>query len=183
MKRLFISFLIVVMIPVIDLSPVFAQEEVSDPSHSQVILRDHPQTGNPYVSIVSSESPVPPDPFTGQKKYSRPDYRMLDPKVKKEQYQYDGPVSDRKKVYIFAASLMTAGTVTGAVGIATAPVTAGAATGGAGYTAAGAVLAGGAVTAALVSQRKKPLEQDFTHTSESRTLEEKAQAIELTQKR
>ena len=169
--------------------PGFAKGgEVQDVTRTQVVVREHPKTGKPYVSIVpEGEVPdaqaadgrpdtrhravgaVPPDPFTGQKKaYIRPDYRMLDPKVKSGDVPYDGPVSDRKKVYVFAASLMTVGTVGGAVGMATAPVAAGTAAGGAGaYVGAGAVVAGTTAAASIAASKKRPWDDDYEHISES----------------
>jgi len=149
--------------------PGFAKGgEVQDVTHTQVVVREHPKTGKPYVSIVP-DGDVTPDPFTGQKKaYIRPDYRMLDPKVKSGDVPYDGPVSDRKKVYVFAASLMTVGTVGGAVGMATAPVAAGTAAGGAGaYVGAGAVVAGTTAAASIAASKKRPWDDDYEHISES----------------
>ncbi len=151
--------------------------EVPDLTHTQVIVRQHPKTGRPYVSVVSSDAPVPKDPFTGlDKKYSRPDYRLLDPKFKNGEIFYDGPVSDDRKVYIFAATLMTLGTVGGAVGIVAAPVAAAGASAGAGaYVAAGSVVAGGTTAAGLISSRARS-DEEFKHISESRLQEEKKAA-------
>lgn len=145
-----------------------AAEEVKDPTNTQIIVRQHPKTGKPYVSIVPSGE-VPKDPFTGAlKKYARPDYRMLDPHFKSGDIPYNGPVSDRKKVYLFVASLMTVGTVGGAIGIAAAPVAAGTAAGGAGaYVGAGAAVAGTATAASLLASKKRPWDDDYKHTSES----------------
>lgn len=152
-------------------TPIQAAEEITDITHTQVIVRQHPKTGKPYVSIVPSGA-APRDPFTGtEKKYARPDYRMLDPHFKNGDIPYNGPVSDRKKVYVFAATLMTVGTVGGAVGIAAAPVAAGTAAGGAGaYVGAGAAVAGTAVAASLLASKKRPWDDDYQHTSESKTL-------------
>lgn len=148
-------------------APLLATE-VLEETHTQVILRTHPKTGKPYVSIVSTDTPIPKDPFTGlDRKYSRPDYRLLDPHMKNGEVFYDGPVSDDRKVYIFAATLMTLGTVGGAVGMATAPVAASGATGGAGaYAAAGSVVAGGTTAAGLISARSHPYEE-YKRVSES----------------
>ncbi len=147
-----------------------AAEEIVDTTHTQVVVRQHPRTGKPYVSIVPSDA-IPKDPFTGlEKKYIRPDYRMLDPHFKNGDIPYNGPVSDRKKVYVFAATLMTVGTVGGAVGMATAPVAAGTASGGAGaYVGAGAAAVTGTATAAsLMASKKRPWDEDFKHMSESK---------------
>ncbi len=146
-----------------------ASEEIKDTTHTQVVVRQHPKTGKPYVSIVPSDA-VPADLFTGSAtSYTRPDYRMLDPHFKNGDIPYNGPVSDRKKVYVFAATLMTVGTVGGAVGMATAPAAAGTASGGAGaYVGAGAAVAGTATAASLAASKKRPWDEDFKHMSESK---------------
>ena len=148
--------------------------EVEDITHTRVIVREHPKTGKPYVSIVSSEAPIPKNPFTGQHgATTRPDYRLLDPQVKNGAIPYIGPSSDRRKVYVFAASLMTVGTVGGAVGMAAAPAqAAGAATGGGAYVAAGSVAAGG-TAAGVLSQRSRTPRENFRQESESKVLSEK----------
>lgn len=140
---------------------------------TQVMVREHPKTGRPYVSIVSSELPNPIDPFLRQRsRYSRPDYRMLDPKIKPGAIPYEGPYSDRKKVYVFAASLATLGVAGGAAGMATASTAASAsATGGAAYVAAGSAVAGTATAASLIKSQPDPEKDRHTHTSESRRLE------------
>jgi hypothetical protein len=155
---------------------VFAYaSEVIEETPTQVVIREHPKTGRPYVSIVSSGSPTPKDPFTQlRKSYSRPDYRMLDPKIKSGEIPYNGPWSDRKKVYLFAASIATVGTVGASLGLATASTAAAstAASGGAGaYLAAGTAVAGGAVAGAVGATRQDPHSDDFTQASESRVLE------------
>jgi len=144
--------------------------EVIEETKTQVIVREHPKTGKPYVSIVSNEGPVE-DPFAGQrKKMTRPDYRMLDPKIKSGKIPYEGPSSDRKKVYLLAASLATVGTVGGALAIAAAPVATGAgATGGAGaYAAAGGAVAAGTASGAWKATRSDPKNEEFIHKSESK---------------
>lgn len=151
--------------------PARASEELRDMTQTQVIVRQHPKTGKPYVSIVP-DGVIPRDPFTGMERAyerpNRPDYRMLDPRFKSGDIPYDGPVSDRKKIYVFAATLMTVGTVGGAVGIATAPAAAGTAAGGAGaYVGAGAAVAGTATAASFAASRKRPGDEDFQHLSSS----------------
>jgi hypothetical protein len=149
--------------------------EVVEETSTQVIVREHPQTGKPYVTIISADTAESKGPFETQgKKYARPDYRMLDPKVKAGDIPYDGPWSDRKKVYIFAASLMTVGVVGGGIGMAVAPAasTGAAAGGGGAYLAAGtAVTAGSAATAAVATQ-PDPKRDDYDHKSESKLLEQ-----------
>ena len=126
--------------------------EVFKESAVEVVVREHPVTGKPFVLIVSTEGGpgTPLFPWSG-KPFTRPDYRMLDGNVKRSAVPYDGPVSDRKKVYLLAATLAAGGVTGGAVGFAPAS-TAGAASaagGGAAFTASGAGLAAGAVTAAV----------------------------------
>ena len=149
--------------------PAAFSSEIIDETKTRVIIREHPKTGKPYVSIISTEIPEPPDPFTGQRgRILRPDYRMLDAKVKSGQIPYDGPVSDRTKVYIFAASLMTLGTVGGALAIAAAPAATGAgASGGAGALLAGgtAVTAGSAATYSIAAA-SDPKKEDYSYKSE-----------------
>ncbi len=152
------------------------QPEVKDEIHSQVVIREHPKTGKSYVTIVSSEEPVPADPFTNQRnKFSRPDYRMLDPNMKKGDYVYDGPYSDRKKVYIFAASMIAVGVTGGVAGMALAPAatgTAAASAGGGGAYLIGAGVAtgvGGVVAADALTVKAE--DQNFIHEGESKAIQ------------
>ena len=149
--------------------------EVIEPTRTQVIVRAHPKTGKSYVSIVSSDAPVPPDPFGGQKSYAPPDYRLLDPKVKAKDVPYDGPYSDRTKVYILAASLATVGAVGGTAIIAAAPAATGAAaSGGAGaYLAGGTAVVAGSAAEYAVASRPDPKKGDYTDRSESKLTKEK----------
>jgi len=140
--------------------------EIIDDTQTRAIVREHPKTGRPYVSIIPSEAPDPPDPFTGQKgQIIRPDYRLLDPKIKSGEVPYEGPVSDRTKVYIFAASLATLGTV-GALALPVAAGT-GAASGGAGaYLAGGAAVTAGSAGAWSAAAAPDPKKEDYDHVSE-----------------
>ncbi len=140
------------------LAPVsFSASVVMEETPTQVIVREHPRTGKPYVSIVSNQGLVPSDPLQKLQgaHYSRPDYRMLDPKIKSGKIPYEGPVIDRKKVYILAASLATVGVAGGTAIAAAAPAASAAAAGsgaGAGaYAAAGAAVAGGTISASVLS--------------------------------
>ncbi len=134
------------------------------------MVRNHPRTGKPYVSIVSPDR-VSVDPFAGNRKsYLRPDYRMLDPKIKSGAIPYNGPYSDRKKVYILAASLATVGAAGGTAIIAAAPAATGAgASGGAGAFLAGgtAVVAGSAAEYAIAA-KPNPRKDIYTQRSESK---------------
>ncbi len=149
---------------------VSAVSEVIPKTSTQVIVRDHPKTGKPYVSIVSDSAPGQ-DPFAHLKQnIKRPDYRMLDPQVKSGEIPYEGPVSDRKKVYILAASLATLGTVGGVAVIAAAPAAtgAGAAGGGAGmYAAGGAAVVLGTAAGTVAVTKTDPDKENFTHESEA----------------
>jgi hypothetical protein len=142
---------------------LFASEVIEE--KTRVIIREHPKTGKPYVSIVSSDVPEPPDPFTGQKaKILRPDYRMLDPKMKSGEIPYEGPVSDRTKIYVLAASLATLGVAGPALLPAAAPAAAGSAgaTGGAGaLAAAGTAVTVGPVAAVAIAGRPDPDKDDY----------------------
>ncbi len=145
---------------------VLANEVIPETS-TDVVVREHPQTGLPYVSITDPNKPLAR--FAGDiKKYNRPDYRMLDPKVKPRDVQYDGPVSDRKKVYILAGALAAGGIA----GYAAAPVAAasgGAATGAGAYAAASAAVTAGTFSTHWVMKRDdRP--DDFTQTAVSREI-------------
>lgn len=143
--------------------------EVIDETKTRVIIREHPKTGKPYVSIVSSEIPDPPDPFTGQwGRIIRPDYRLLDPKVKSGEIPYEGPVSDSTRIYIFAATLATLGAAGAVLAPAAAPAAAGAAaSGGAGaYLAGGAAVTAGSVAAYSAAAHVPPEKENYQHESE-----------------
>ncbi|OGX06855.1 MAG: hypothetical protein A3G87_01500 [Omnitrophica bacterium RIFCSPLOWO2_12_FULL_50_11] len=146
--------------------PVFLHaSEVLEDTDTQVVVRHHPKTGRPYVSITSPEKLE--DPFTNARStYARPDYRMLDPKVKSGQIPYDGPYTSSKKVYVFAASLATLGTVGSAVGFATIPLASTTSAAGAGtyFAASGTALATGAA-ATVAATKSNPKSDDFVQTA------------------
>lgn len=149
-------------------TPLHASEVIQG-THTRVIVREHPKTGKPYVSIISPDINPAEDPFTKQRAaYSRPDYRMLDPRMKSGEIPYDGPYSSSKKVYIFAATLATLGTVGGAIGLATVPLASGgAAAGGGAYLAAGGAVVAGTATGAVIANKSNPQNDDFTQISKS----------------
>ncbi|HLD50666.1 MAG TPA: hypothetical protein VJC08_05650 [bacterium] len=152
-----------------------AGNEILRETQTQIVVRQHPYTGNPYVVVTDKEKEAV-DPFAAirtSKAMPRPDYRLLDPKIKSGQIAYEGPVSDRKKVYIFAASLATLGTVGGAAIIAAAPAATGAgATGGAGvFAGAGAGIAAGTVAATAAATKSGPPKESFQHTAQSREID------------
>ncbi|MBI4367858.1 MAG: hypothetical protein HY588_00525 [Candidatus Omnitrophica bacterium] len=150
--------------------PVFASEVLEETS-AQVLVREHPKTGRPYVSIVALGE-AQADPFLKLRtKMKRPDYRMLDPNVKSGEIPYDGPYSDAKRVYLFAASLATLGTVGGALAIAAIPASAGgAASGGGAFLAAGSAVALGGAGSPYLAAKSDHRPDDYIQISKSRVL-------------
>jgi hypothetical protein len=141
--------------------------EVIPQTSAEVVVREHPQTGIPYVSIVDPRKPE--GLLSGEmKKYNRPDYRMLDPKVKPRDTHYDGPVSDRKKIYILAGAL-AAGGIAGYAAMPVAAAGGGAATGAGAYAAASAAVTAGTFSTHW-AMRHDDRPDDFTQTSVSREL-------------
>ena len=143
--------------------------EVMEQTNTMVVVREHPRTGRPYVSITSLEAGAR-DPFEGQRRrYGRPDYRMLDPKIKSGKISYDGPYSDKKKIYLFAASVATLGTISGAAVMAAAPAATGAATsGGAGaYLAGGTAVVAGSAATAEIAMKPDTQKGNYTLRAES----------------
>ncbi len=142
--------------------------EVFQETNSQVIVREHPKTGKPYVVIAPAGMTSETAFFPSSKKFSRPDYRMLDPKVKSGQIPYDGPYSDSKRIYIFAATMATLG-AGGLAGAAALPATGtAAATGGAGYLTAGGAVAAGTTVAVVSASNSKT--DDFIQSSKSESI-------------
>lgn len=149
-------------------SRVYAVSEVLPETNSKVVVRDHPRTSRPYT-VITSDSSIDLFAKLPVLTKSRPDYRMLDPKIKSGKIPYEGPVSDRKKVYVFAASVATLGAVGGTVLLAAAPAATGAAASGTGagaYGLAATALASGAATEAWLQTRPNPnkdkIEQAFS---------------------
>ncbi len=165
-----IGCFVITLALIVFIHPKLHASEVFQETNSQVIIREHPKTGKPYVVIASAGMTSETAFFLSSKKFSRPDYRLLNPKVKSGQIPYDGPYSDSKRIYIFAATLATLGTVGGAVGMAILPASTGAAaTGGAGYLAAGGVVAAG--TTAAVVTASKPKTDGFIQSSKSESID------------
>lgn len=147
-----------------------ASNEVFKESSTRVVMREHPKTGKPFVSIVPSDSHLAAGVREKPRAVSRPDYRMLDPQVNAKDVPYDGPVSDRRKVYIFAGTLAALGAgagVYGAIAPAAASGTSGVA-GGAGLYAGGAALTGGGPLVASIAAQGESQPEDFKMTSESK---------------
>lgn len=152
-----------------------AQEsEVFEKTQTQVAVREHPKTGRSYAVIIGPEGPSRGHVLAGPVKLiQRPDYRMLEPGVKSGEIPYEGPVSDRKKVYAFAGALAAAGVVSGVLAAAAAPAQAGAAAaGGAGiYGAAGTAVTAGTVSGVWLKRRNPSGEtENFDFQSSSREL-------------
>ncbi len=148
--------------------PPSAGNEVLPETQTKMIERSHPRTGESY-RVITAAAPEAPNYFEdAPRQYSRPDYRMLESDVQRGEIYYDGPVSSRKKVYIFAATVATLGVV-GAVSLPTAAAT-GAASGGAGaYAAGGAAVAAGTLGGAV--KLTKPAEtEDFIQTTKAEVL-------------
>lgn len=142
------------------------ENEVMQKPIAEVFIREHPQTGKPFVSIRSENNPT--DPFKGfVKREVRPDYKMLDAYAKG--IPYDGPISDRTKVYVFAATIATLGVAGSVVAAAALPAAASTgATGGAGfYGATGVAIAVGTAGTVAYEMHVKPGDEHYTHTAVS----------------
>lgn len=156
-------------------TPYLFASEVIEETKTMVVVREHPKTRRPYVVITLPEKETV-DPFAHLRQpFSRPDYRMLDPKVKSGALPYDGPSSDRKKIYIFAASLATLGTASGAMVITAAPAATGAAaSGGAGaYLAGGSAVVAGSSATVAIATKPDPKKENYTHRSKSQLVQKK----------
>lgn len=159
------KFLVLILALWLCAGPVLAAEnEVLTETGTKVFIREHPQTGKPFVSLRKERDAT--DLFKGfVKREVRPDYKMLDAKTKSGDVPYDGPVSDRKKVYIFAATMMTLGVAGGIVTVAMpAGAAAAGASGGTGLLGAEAatIVAATAGTVALKSHLA-PGEENYIH--------------------
>lgn len=168
LKHLFLPLFLLLILP----AAYAAESEVVPQVREKILVREHIRTGKPYVVITNdaARNPLASLPVATR---MRPDYRMLDPKVKKNSIPYQGPVSDRKKVYIFAGTIAALGTAGGAAIIATAPAATGvgAAGGAGGYAAAGTAVGVGSVSTALLQTRPDPdkdkIEQGFASYQDS----------------
>ena len=162
-----LTVLVVLSLNLVSSGLIYASEVITE-TDSKIIIREHPRTGKPYVVIATNDlNPVPF--FPESKKFSRPDYRLLDPKVKSGEVPYDGPYSDSKRIYIFAATLATLG-AGGIAGAALMPATgAAAASGGASYLAAGGAVAAGTTVSVVASSNSK--KDDFIQSSRSESVD------------
>jgi hypothetical protein len=142
--------------------------EVLDEPAQEIYIQEHKVTHEPLVTLANEDGLGSRYEFLkNPQKISRPDYIMLDHQLKSGDIPYDGPVSNRKKVYYFAAGMAATGVLAGTL-IPVSAVSAGTAT-----TGAGAYAAGGAAVAAssvgLSSWKSKPdlQEENFSHTHEA----------------
>ncbi|MBN1687537.1 MAG: hypothetical protein JW893_00395 [Candidatus Omnitrophica bacterium] len=170
-KRIFLGIFLLIFLLVFQPLPTYTSEVLPE-TETEVLVREHPKTGKPYISIVSVYDPEGGNLFKDSLKGGvRPDYRLLDRTTKPGEIPYEGPVSDRTKVYVLAASLATLG----AVGSAVVPVaaTTGSAAGGAGaYAAAGAAVSAGTVSTAWLKTRPDPEKDDYVLESSTAVVEE-----------
>lgn len=161
MKRPLVFFLVALL--AFPLHVLGGDSEVLSETGAKVFVREHPQTGRPFVCV--REGDAARDPFAGfTKREIRPDYRMLEANVKG--VPYDGPVSDRTKVYVFAATMITLGAA-GAVVTAALPATAaaGAGSAGTGALAGGAVVANAVAADIVLESQIKPGDEHYVHTA------------------
>lgn len=168
----FPSFFVILVLSLVFSLPGFTQtDEVLGERKARVVIRNHPKTGRPYVSIVSAETPLAPESFEEPPSLVRPDYRLLDPKVKSGEIPYAGPVTDRKKVYILAAALAGLGVAGGVAGLSVAASSAGGSASGAGAYAGGAALTGSGSAAAALKARTDDSADEFSRAAESHELD------------
>lgn len=151
-------------------SGLWAQSEVEDPTRTRIVVRENPRTGSAYASIVPSDELSNRKIYYGeQRRYERPDYQMLNPKISPKDVGYQGPSSSRTKVYALAAGLAASGVLAGTL----IPVSAGTAVGaggsGAGMAAAGAGIAAGSISSALIASDPN-LPDQYRHESSVRVI-------------
>ena len=166
--KMMISGLLIVLFT-IDQSLVCAEySEVLDKPLQEIYVQEHKATHEPLVTIADTGGLGSRYDFLNHpKKISRPDYEMLDPRIKSGDIAYDGPVSNRKKVYYFAAGMAATGVVAGTM-IPVSAVSAGTATTGAGaYAAGGAAVAASSVGFSSWRSKSEPEEENFSHTHEA----------------
>ena len=151
----------------------YAASETLPETSSQVIVRDHPRTGRPYVVITDGVQKMNPFEKLPVLTRTRPDYAMLDPKIKRGKVPYQGPVSDRKKVYVFAATIATLGAAGGTAIIAAAPAATGvgSSAGAGAYALAGTGVASGTVSTAWLKTRPDPDKDKIEHGFESHEIQ------------
>jgi len=155
---------------------VLDYQEIKAPTpDAAVMVRENSKTGTPYVVIMDSKHPRTDLASLDSNKYRRPDYRMLEKNVTAKDVGYDGPYSSKKKIYILAATLATAGATAAVVGPALFPVAAatGAAGGGVAVPATAAAVGGSALAVAAKKYQDhfQNLPDDYSRESESKIIE------------
>ncbi len=142
---------------------------------TEIVVREQSTAGKAFVVIRGVNQPPRKDleNLFGNK-YSRPDYRMLQKGVSAKDVGYDGPYSSKKKIYILAATLATAGATAAVVGPALFP--AAATTGAAGSAAVPAVAAAAGGSAVAIAAKKyqdhfQNLPDDYNRETESKIIE------------
>jgi hypothetical protein len=152
-----------------------SQEITMPPTGAQVMVRENSKTGTPYIVIVDPKAPRSDLASLDSNKYRRPDYRMLEKNVTAKDVGYDGPYSSKKKIYILAATLATAGATAAVVGPALFPAAAatGAAGGSVAVPAAAAAVGGSALAVAAKKYQDhfENLPDDYSRESESKIIE------------
>ncbi len=159
----------------VNANEVLEQKEINFPQHAAVMVRENSKTGTPYVVIVDPKAPRSDLASLDSNKYRRPDYRMLEKNVTAKDVGYDGPYSSKKKIYILAATLATAGATAAVVGPALFPAAAatGAAGGSVAVPAAAAAVGGSALAVAAKKYQDhfENLPDDYSRESESKIIE------------
>lgn len=156
MSKSYFVWVLLFLFPVTALSVENTQEVLRSATKAQMVKRVHPVTKQTFFSIVESGAEEYPMGLERATPRSRPDYRLLERDADASKIYYDGPVSDRKKIYLFAGTVAAVGTVAGTAGLlaaASSTATTGAAGGAGAYAAGGtAVLSGVAGTVAVKSK-------------------------------
>ena len=155
---------------------VFDSQEITMPKTGAVVMvRENSKTGTPYVVITDPQNLRQDLATLDTNKYRRPDYRMLQRGVSAKDVGYDGPYSSKKKIYILAATLATAGATAAIVGPALFPAAAAtSAAGGSVMVPAAAAAVGGSVLAVAAKKYQdhfQNLPDDYNRESESKIIE------------
>ncbi len=146
---------------------VFSENEVLTENTGKVIVRKHTKTGKPYAALVFADLKVDPRIEDEVFPVSRPDYRMLDPQAKSSDFHYEGPVSDRKKIYIFAGTLAALGAAGGIAGALAPAASSGGAAGGAGLFAGASALTVAGSAELVIRAHANSSPGDYESLSES----------------
>lgn len=143
---------------------VSSANEVLPETPTLVHVRQHPGTGKDYAVILDASDPEGQNPFAGQfRRSSRPDYRLLDHRLKKGDIPYDGPVSDRRRVYLFAGALALSGLAAGTLMPVASAVGTGSAAGAGAFAAGGTAVSTGSIALSLRAARPDPNRENFVH--------------------